>query len=187
MSAYAGLFPSYQIKKTSSASVLNSDNFTIRRSVFEKRLCFKPKYIHFVYSFVAHVAFSSCLHCEDQFVAFFSHEEYEDMPLSWKKILFRTFHFFGSEESVWSEITNPFLGSLWKTHPYCWFYSLDSKRVLTFPSKLFLDSPQISVSFNVQDAGRVLVPKIVLSFAQQNTPPLQANWQHVTKTPSFGA
>ena len=102
-------------------------------------------------------------------------------------ILFRIFHFFGSEESVWSEITNPFLGSLRKTHPYCWFYSLDSKRVLTFPSRLFLDSPQISVSFNVQDAGRVLVPKIVLSFAQQNTPPLQANWQHVTKTTSYGA
>ena len=80
-----------------------------------------------------------------------------------------------------------FRASLRKTHPYCWFYSLDNKRVLTFPSRLFLDSPQISVSFNVQDAGRVLVPKIVLSFAQQNTPPLQANWQHVTKTPAFGA
>ena len=75
--------------------------------------------------------------------------------------LFRIFRFFGSEESVRSKITNPFLGSPRKTHPYCWFYSLDNKRVLTFPSKLFLDSPQISVSFNVQDAGRVLVPKIV--------------------------
>ena len=36
--------------------------------LFEKRLCFKPKYIHFVYSFLAYVAFSSCLHREDQFV-----------------------------------------------------------------------------------------------------------------------
>ena len=31
-------------------------------------MCFKPKYIHFVYSFVALVAFSSCLRREDQFV-----------------------------------------------------------------------------------------------------------------------
>ena len=101
--------------------------------------------------------------------------------------------FLGS--SIFLVVKNPydlrsqirFLGSLRKTHPYCWFYSLDSKRVLTFPSKLFLDSPQISVSLNVQDVGRVLVPKIVLSFAQQNTPPLRANLQHVTITPSFGA
>ena len=97
--------------------------------------------------------------------------------------------FFGS--SGFLVVKNPydlrsqirFGGSLRKTHPCCWFYSLDNKRVLTFPSKLFLDSPQISVSFNVQDAGRVLVPKIVSSFA----PPLRANWQHVTKSPSFGA
>ena len=54
--------------------------------LFEKRLCFKPKYIHFVYSFLAYVAFSSCLRREDQFVLavffFFFHEEHEDMPLS---------------------------------------------------------------------------------------------------------
>ena len=36
--------------------------------LFEKRLCFKPKYIHFVYSFLAYVAFSSCLRRDDQFV-----------------------------------------------------------------------------------------------------------------------
>ena len=36
--------------------------------LFEKRLCFKPKYIHFVYSFLAYVAFSSCVRREDQFV-----------------------------------------------------------------------------------------------------------------------
>ena len=37
-------------------------------------------------SFVAYVAFSSCLHHEDQFVVIVvvvSHEEHEDMPLSW--------------------------------------------------------------------------------------------------------
>ena len=51
-------------------------------------MCLKPKYIHFVYSFVAYVAFSSCLHREDQFVVvtflllfFFFHEEHGDMPL----------------------------------------------------------------------------------------------------------
>ena len=52
--------------------------------LFEKRLCFKPKHIHFVYSFLAYVAFSSCLRREDQFVlaVFFFQEEHEDMPLS---------------------------------------------------------------------------------------------------------
>ena len=55
-------------------------------------MCLKPKYIHFVYSFVAYVAFSSYLHREDQFVIvvtflllllllFFFHEEHGDMPL----------------------------------------------------------------------------------------------------------
>ena len=43
--------------------------------------------------------------------SFFSHEEHEDMPLSWQMILFRIFRFFGSEESVRSEIKNPFLDS----------------------------------------------------------------------------
>ena len=54
--------------------------------LFEKRLCFKPKYMHFVHSFVACVAFSSCLRREDQFVVVvvvFFHEEHEDLPLSW--------------------------------------------------------------------------------------------------------
>ena len=53
-------------------------------------MCLKPKYIHFVYSFVAYVAFSSYLHREDQFVIvvtflllllFFFHEKHSDMPL----------------------------------------------------------------------------------------------------------
>ena len=73
-------FPSY-----SSALVLNSFNFTILRSVFySKKVCvLNQNNIHFVYSFLAYVAFSSCLCREDQFVVFFSHEEYEDMLLSW--------------------------------------------------------------------------------------------------------
>ena len=33
-------------------------------------------------------------------------------------ILFRVFRFFGSEDSIWSEITNPFLDSPKQTHPY---------------------------------------------------------------------
>ena len=52
-------------------------------------MCLKPKYIHFVYSFVAYVAFSSYLHREDQFVIvvtfllllFFFSKEHGDMPL----------------------------------------------------------------------------------------------------------
>ena len=45
---------------------------------------FQPKYIHFVYSY-ENVTFPSCLRREDQFVVvfFFSHEEHEDMLLSW--------------------------------------------------------------------------------------------------------
>ena len=54
-------------------------------------MCFKPKYIvnTFVYSFLAHVAFSSCLRREDQFVVFFStrstrtfrcHDPFSDLP-----------------------------------------------------------------------------------------------------------
>ena len=39
------------------------------------------------------------------------------MPLSWQMILFSDLSFFGSEESVLSEITNPFLDSPKKTHP----------------------------------------------------------------------
>ena len=65
------------IKKKLSVSVLNSYNLSTLRSV----LCFKPKYIHFVYSFVAYVAFSCCLRREDQFVVFFSHEEHENMHI----------------------------------------------------------------------------------------------------------
>ena len=60
-------------KNNSSASILNSYNFTILRGVFYSRnVCLKAKYIHFVLSFVAYVAFSSCLRREDQFVVFFS-------------------------------------------------------------------------------------------------------------------
>ena len=66
---------------------------------------------------LAYVAFSSCLRREDRFVVvFFFHEEHEDMPLSWWMILFRIFRVFGSEGSIWSEITNPILDSLEKTH-----------------------------------------------------------------------
>ena len=57
-------------------------NYSKECNLFEKRLCFKPKYIHFVYSFEAYVAFSSCLRREDQF--FSSHKEHEDMPLHGK-------------------------------------------------------------------------------------------------------
>ena len=86
MSAYAGLFSKFK-KNNSTASILNANNFYPKECIlFEKRLCFKPKYIHFVYSFLAYLAFSSCLGREDQFVVavlvFFSHEEHEDMPLS---------------------------------------------------------------------------------------------------------
>ena len=69
MSAYAGLFSKLKKKNNSTASILNANNFYPKECIlFEKRLCFKPKYIHFVYSFPAYAAFSSCLRREDQFV-----------------------------------------------------------------------------------------------------------------------
>ena len=63
--------------------------------LFEKRLCFKPKYIHFVYSFVAYVTFSSSCLCRlDQFVVFFPrgapghavvmvNDTFSDLPFFW--------------------------------------------------------------------------------------------------------
>ena len=55
-------FVRYVVSAQASASVLISYNFTILGFIlFEKRLCFKPKYICFVYSYVVHAAFPSCL------------------------------------------------------------------------------------------------------------------------------
>ena len=64
--------------------------------------------MHFVYSIVAYVAFSSCLRREDQFVVvvYFPrghavvmvNDPFSDL-------------FFGSEKSVLSDITNPFLAT----------------------------------------------------------------------------
>ena len=49
---------------------MDSNNFTILRDVFYSRnVCVSNRNtIHFVYSFLAYVAFSSCLRREDQFV-----------------------------------------------------------------------------------------------------------------------
>ena len=63
----------FQVKKkknNSSASILNSNNFINLRGVFYSRnACVSNRNtIHFVYSFLANVAFSSCLRREDQFV-----------------------------------------------------------------------------------------------------------------------
>ena len=74
-------------EKSSLASVLNSHNLTIVRCIqFKKCLCFKPKYVHFVYSYIVYVAFPSCLCCDDQFVMV--NDPFSDLP------------FFGSEESI---------------------------------------------------------------------------------------
>ena len=63
----------FQVKKknNSTASILNANNFYPKEcTLFEKRLCFKPKYIHFVYSFLACGALSSCL-CRGEYQFFF--------------------------------------------------------------------------------------------------------------------
>ena len=89
----------FQVKKKKKQFI--GLNFTILRSIFYSRnvLSFKPKYIHFVYSFLAYVAFSSCLRSEDQFVVavlvfFFSrgarghavvivNDPFSDLPFFW--------------------------------------------------------------------------------------------------------
>ena len=43
--------------------------------LFEERLCFKPKYIHYVYSFVAYVAFRLLFALRVGLLFFFSHVE----------------------------------------------------------------------------------------------------------------
>ena len=68
--------------------------------LFEKRLCFKPKYIHFVYSFLAYVAFSSCLRREDQFVVFFFPRGARGHAVVIVNDPFSDLPFFGSEESA---------------------------------------------------------------------------------------
>ena len=90
-------------KKSSSASVLTL--IILLSLLFLKRLCFTPKYINFVYSYVAYVAFIFLLVFAARISVllllffFFSHEEHEDMPLSWKMILFWIFRCFRSE--IW--------------------------------------------------------------------------------------
>ena len=75
VSAYAGLFSKWLRKKQFIGFSFKFLYFYYPKEcvLFEKRLCFKPKYIHFVYSFVAYVTFSSSCLCRlDQFVVFFS-------------------------------------------------------------------------------------------------------------------
>ena len=73
--------------------------------------------MHFIYSIVAYVAFSSCLRREDQFVVVVY------FPRGARRLAVVMVNdpfsdlFFGSEKSVLSEITNPFLDSPKKTHP----------------------------------------------------------------------
>ena len=92
-------------KNNSSASILNSYNFTILRGVFYSRnVCLKAKYIHFVLSFVAYVSFSSCLRREDQFVVFFPLFPSSRGPRGHTVVMindpFSDLPFYGSEESV---------------------------------------------------------------------------------------
>ena len=93
--------------------------YSIRETfVFQTKIY--TKYMLFLLVFAA-VSISS----------FFSHEEHEDMPLSWQMILFRIFRFFGSEESVWSEIKNPFLDSPKKPTLSLWVNVRMRLRLLT--------------------------------------------------------
>ena len=95
----------------------NSYNLTIVRCILlEKRLCFKPKDVHFAYSYVSLCRFSFLSSPRESvgcFFFYFPHnEEQEDIRChgKWSSV-FGSSVFFGSEESIWSEITNPFLDS----------------------------------------------------------------------------
>ena len=88
VSAYASLFSKW-----------------LRGTLFEKRLCFKPKYIHFVFSFVFYVTFSSCLCSGDQLVVSFFPTRSTKTCLCHGKWSFFGSSVFGSKESVISEIT----------------------------------------------------------------------------------
>ena len=99
------------------ASVLNSSNFIILRPVYSIRetFVFQTETYSFVYSYVVYVTFPSCLRqISLSFFPLFS---------SWRGawghavVMVNDPLFFGSEESIWSEITNPFLDSPTKTHP----------------------------------------------------------------------
>ena len=48
--------------------------------------------------------------------AYHFRKEHKGVTLSWHWSFFRIFHFFGSKESIWSEIANLFLNSPKKTH-----------------------------------------------------------------------
>ena len=99
---------------------------------------------------------------------FFFHEEHEDIPLSWSFFWSSVFLVVKNPYDLRSQIRFGFLPEkrtlsvgciVWTTNG-CW----------TFPPNYFWTRPNsLSVSTS--------------SFAQQNTPPLQANWQHDTKTP----
>ena len=67
----------------------------------EKRLCFTPKYIHFVYSYAAYVAFIFLLvfAVRISVLFFFSHTGARGHVVVMINDPFRIFHFFGSEES----------------------------------------------------------------------------------------
>ena len=92
-------------KKNSSALILNSNDFTILRGVFYARnVCVSNRNtIHFVYSFLAYVSFSSCLRREDRFVvAIFFFLSRSTRTCRWHS----KWSFFGS--SVFLVVTNPY-------------------------------------------------------------------------------
>ena len=102
-------------------SVLNSYNFTI---LFEKRLCFKLKYIYIWYIHTYLMLLFVLVFAARISLLFFP-------PFSWSRgeqgyavVLvnnpFSDLSFFGSEESIWSAITNPFLDSPKRTHKTSW-------------------------------------------------------------------
>ena len=94
-------------KNSSAASVLNSYNFTILRSVFYSRNVWvsNPNQTKNISHTFIHNLCCFFFSSSPWGVLFFSHES----------------SVFGSKESVWSEITNPFLDTP-KKRTLCWGY-----------------------------------------------------------------
>ena len=103
-------------------------------------------YIFIVYSCISHVAFSFCPRREDQlfvvfFPLFFASRGARGYAVVLVNYPFSDHPFFGSEESIWSEITNPFLDSPKKTHKTSWCL-LSNLCMTNFPHRQALGSSE---------------------------------------------
>ena len=116
----------FQVKKknNSSASILNSYNwfyYPKEYILFKKRLCFKPKYYTFRIFIPSLCCFFFLSSPWGSVCCFFFPRGARGHAVVIVNDPFSDLPFFGSEESLWSEIINPFLDSPKKT-PNRWTF-----------------------------------------------------------------